>query len=366
MQYSIFDYLEQVPLNKEIESMVKCDDYRLLNAISKSIVNFQQLPKHQEYCLSFSGGKDSHVLLAVYCLYLKLGNEPLNLTVKFADTELEHESLYKTVYLARDFCQKNKIPFEIVKGRQSYWYVQYALGYPVPDYFARWCTGKLKVQPMQPSKRIKAITGRHLGESTSRDKKLKENNSCGSSDTCGVDLIKNKYDPIMHWTNCLVWDALFYFDGLVLYDGVFDLLQSQYKMAADTKTGSLRLGCFMCPVIALNTAKKNLNNGIIDDRGLEIRMHLEELRKARRIQNPRTQKNGAIHVSDRRKSWQSLNKKYLLEKGWIKQVDIEAIDKALESQYAYPPTYKKEWIDLQHHLLEETDKKNASRESPSR
>ena len=335
---------------KAISDILNCQDKTVLNAASTAIDNFLNIPDDgSQYILSFSGGKDSHVLLGIYSLYLKLGFKPINLVVRFADTKLEHHSLYKTVKLARQFCAGQQIPFEVVKGKQSYWYVQFALGYPVPDYRVRWCTGKLKVQPLMPSRKLKSITGRHFGESNARDKRLK---TCGS-DTCGSDKIKKSYDPIAHYSNCLVWDSLFYFDGKILYPDVFNTLKAQYEQAEDSKTGSLRLGCFMCPVISLNTIQQNADNGLIDNKAIEIRLLLEELRQARRILNPRTQKNGAIHVVDRRFYWEKLKPYfgYLILKGWANGLDLANISQSLKSDYSYPPTYKRDWIDTQHELL---------------
>lgn len=344
-QLTLDDILTPCKKIIRIKELTNIKDDPLLKIIYKSIENFEILPKNQEYCLSFSGGKDSHVLLAIYILYLKLGNKPLNLKVKFADTELEHYSLYKTINKAKTYCNSLSIPFEVVKGKYSYWYIQFALGYPVPNWKNRWCTGKLKVSPMQRSKKIKALSGRHLGESKLRDKKL--NKTCGS-DSCGEDLIKDKYDPLLHWRNCDIWDALFYFDGKFLYDDVFNILKNQYNQAEDKKTGSLRMGCFMCPVITVNTIKSNLNSGLLDQEGFKIRLLLEDMRKARRIKSPKTHKQGAIFIDDRRYYWNLLNKDYLLENNYIKSSDIENITISLQSDYSYPPTYKKEWIDQQH------------------
>ena len=350
MQLTFDDIYKPSKLSKQIKQLTGIKDDVLINTITKSIEHFQKLPKEQQYCLSFSGGKDSHVLLAMYLLYLKLGNTALKLVIKFADTKLEHHSLYKSIYLAKDYCRSLNIPFQIVYGKQSYWFIQFAIGYPVPTHFARWCTGKLKVQPMQNSKMIKAITGRHLGESLARDRRLQK--TCGS-DTCGEDLIKDKYDPLIHWRTCQIWDALFYLDGVFLYKNCFNILKSQYEQAQDEKTGSLRLGCFMCPVISIKTIQNNQKSGLIDENAVNVRYLLEDLRSARRIKSERTKKNGAIYIEDRRMYWNRLDKSYLLKHNWILAKDIIAIDRALESNYAYPPTYKKEWIDLQHSYIKQ-------------
>ena len=202
---------------------------------------------------------------------------------------------------------------------------------------------------MIPSRKLKSITGRHFGESLARDKRLKD---CGS-DTCGTDKLKKSVDPIVHFSNCLIWDSLFYFDGTVLYENCFNVLKAQYEQYEDTKTGSLRLGCFMCPVISLTTINQNLENGLIDRYAVEIRLLLEKLREAKRINNPRTKKLGAIYVAERRYYWDKLSFYfgYLLKHNWIEPKDIITIAKALKSDYAYPPTYTVEWIDAQHELL---------------
>ena len=348
IQYSIFDLLDRTPLNDRIAEIISCDEDRLLNACAESVRNFADMDKQQPYVLSCSCGKDSHVLLAIYILYLKLGYDPLNLVVRFADTELEHPSLYEAVQAIQAYCQKMSVPFEIVKGTHSYWYLQFAYGLPVPSHFNRWCTGKLEVQPMQPSRKVKAITGRHFGESSARDHRLRK--SCGT-DTCGTDLIKDKYDPLIHWTNCLIWDAIYHFEGKLLYDGCFDQLKAQYEIAGETKKGSLRMGCFMCPVIARSTIAKNLESGLIDPVGVEIRDLLDELREARRIANPRTKKAGALYIGDRRIFWERLNKKYLVEQGFLQEADWLTISENLESDYSYPKTYTREWINEQHRLL---------------
>ncbi len=166
-------------------------------------------------------------------LYLKLGYPKLDIDVCFADTKIEHHSMYKVIDRAKTWCEVHKIEFLTVIGSKSYWYVQYAYGYPVPDHFIRWCTGKLKVQPLKKHKRI-PLTGRHLGESSARDNRIKkQQSSCGTNE-CGTDKLK-AIEPILHFRNCLIWDALFYFDGTLLYDGCFDLLKQTYKQADDTK-----------------------------------------------------------------------------------------------------------------------------------
>ncbi len=353
--YYQFSLFENYPKPREsiiklISKLIGCEnDLPLLEALGTAIENFIKLPTDKSYSINFSGGKDSHVLLGIYLLYLQLGYPKLDIDVCFADTKIEYHSMYQVIDRAKTWCETHEINFVTVIGNKSYWYVQYAYGYPVPNHFARWCTGRLKVQPLNKHKRI-PLTERHLGESSARDNRIKkQQSSCGTNE-CGTDKLK-AIEPIIHFRNCLIWDCLFYFDGTLLYEGCFDLLKQTYKQAGDTKSGSLRMGCFMCPVIALSTIQKNYQSGLIDSGAINIRMHLEELRQARRIKNQRTKKNGSIYVVDRRTNWETLDKQYLLDNNWITQQDIAAIDKSLKSNYSYPPTYKREWIDEQHKLI---------------
>ena len=95
-QLDLLDTIYQNPLIDRISELINCQDRTVLVAIAKAVDNFQAIPANGTYALSFSGGKDSHVLLGIYHLYLKLGLPPLCLEVRFADTELEHHSLLKT------------------------------------------------------------------------------------------------------------------------------------------------------------------------------------------------------------------------------------------------------------------------------
>lgn len=321
----------------------------LRGKIEKAVSLIDQLPKDGKYQLSFSGGKDSHALLAIYSLYLKMGGHPLDIVVSFSDTHLENASLYLAIEKAEAYCEEIDIPFVFAESSASYWWFQFGLGYAVPDYRLRWCTARLKIEPLKKLERT-SLTGRHFGESSPRDERLKK--SCGSSE-CGIDRVHGGLDPIIDFTNCNVWDFLFFADGNCIYKGCFNLLQSNYKKAEDNRTGSLRMGCVFCPVAGQNSIKKNYLDGIIPKFAYEIRLILDNLRKAKRINNPRTKKRGSIFIEDRRRYWKEIMqfKDLLIEHGWITKEDIDLVELAL-SLGTYPKTYSKEWIESEHKRLE--------------
>ena len=320
----------------------------LLDKIRGSLAVFETLPRDKKIRVSFSGGKDSHCLVALYLLYLHLGGEKLDLEIIFADTRLEHHSIYFSVEKCRTFCEESEVPFVIKKSKKTFWYILFIRGYPVPDWKMRWCTSIMKVDPIGKSKKRIVLTGRHFGESVDRDNRLK---TCGT-DTCGADKMKNSIDPIIDWSNCNVWDFIFACDGLFLPKGCFSYLATQYEVAEDKKTKSLRMGCLMCPVIGISSTENNVKNGIISQDLANVYYFLREMRKnARRIISPKG-KLGSIYIEDRRKYWNRLDKQVLLDNKLITQEEVDEITTLLESSdFHYPRTYPREWIIEQHSLF---------------
>ena len=317
------------------------NEEKLTNLIAEAILVFDKLDKSKQYYLAFSGGKDSHVLLAIYLLYKKIFKvNNFDCIILFSDTRLETDDLYQLIVKIEKFLKDKEI-IERVYPENNYWYYQFVYGYPVPTNFNRWCTNELKVKPMKKSKKI-AITGRHLGESKNRDETLKKENC--SSGECGIDKVKQSIDPLLHFRDCDIWDLLFYTDNSILYNGVLNTLKQTYN-GKENKRGSLRMGCFMCPVVGISTIAKNN-----DIEGLEIRKTLEKLRKARRINSQKTKNLGAIYIEDRRVIWNELNKEILLRRGFISEQEIKEIDELLKTE-CYPKTYKKEWISSEHKRL---------------
>lgn len=316
-----------------VADLLACDDSILLSKIEKSLHIFDSLSTEKRYHLSFSGGKDSHALLSIFLLWKRLRQKATdNFSLLFADTLLETNSLYQLIENIKTTV--SEISLEKVVSPHSYWYYQFALGHPVPNWKNRWCTGRLKIKPQERTKSI-AITGRHLGESATRDKKL----NCSSGE-CGIDKTINSVDPLLEFRNCDIWDLIFYADGTILYEGVFNLLKATYAEHTDSK-GSLRMGCFMCPVIGLPTLKSNNNF-----EGYQTRLLLEKLRNCRRINNPRTKKGGAIYVGDRRTIWHELNRQLLINLGYLTEEEEEI--SLLLSIGTYPKTYSQEWIKAEH------------------
>ncbi len=119
-QFSLFDPQPSTELVAQIAKILNCDDSCLLDAIALAVENLTYLPKDKSYSINFSGGKDSHVLLGIYLLYLKLGYPKLDVDVCFADTNLEHHSMYRVIDEIKTWCELQSLKFITVVGDTSY------------------------------------------------------------------------------------------------------------------------------------------------------------------------------------------------------------------------------------------------------
>ncbi len=332
--------IKQMELFKENDS--------LTNLKQRSFGVFSRLDSTQQYRLAFSGGKDSHVLLGIYLEWVEVSSKSLDIKVVFSDTQLESAQLYHLIDRAREVCTLHHIPFQVVQPllKDNFWVKLIGYGYPVPNWRNRWCTGRLKVIPMSKIPGI-VIAGSHVGESSKRDRRLK---TCGSTE-CGVDLIENKIEPLTWWRNCDIWDWIILESDKALYQGASDNLLSLYDISSSDS--SLRMGCFMCPVITQSKIVSQVQKGITPPVAIQVRNFIEELRKAPRILSPRTKKSGAMLVDARIEFWEKMQPliPVLKEQGWLTQ-EVQAMVETLLEVRAYPPTYPKAWIAQQEPLAQ--------------
>jgi 3'-phosphoadenosine 5'-phosphosulfate sulfotransferase (PAPS reductase)/FAD synthetase len=302
-----------------------------------------------KFALSFSGGKDSHALLAVYIYWMKITGKKLDMVVVFADTKLESRNLMATLDRVEKFCSDFDIEFIRTQPLRSFWMLLFGWGYPLPSWKLRWCTRALKVQPIERIKRI-TLTGVHYGESARRDhsisKRALNSSGCGSNE-CGATEIKDRIEPIVNWRNCHVWDWIAEAELLhgCLPEGTLNDLQSIYVVAQD-EHGSTRMGCEMCPVIAKSTLQEKADKGISSQLGLTLRGILDQLIEAKRLPCPKGG-HGAIHVDERIKVWVQIRPllPQMVDAGLIAESDILEVELALKNR-TYPPSYSSDHVSL--------------------
>lgn len=138
---------------------------------------------------------------------------------------------------------------------ERFWVCLLGKGYPPPHQRFRWCTRRLKIEPVesalkahvQPNRTV-ILTGIRFGESVDRDRRL--NHSCRRGGECGQEAwfqyssrLQAAYlAPIIHWQECDVWDFLNYLAPRWGYPT--HLLEKEVYNGRET-----RFGCWMCTVV---------------------------------------------------------------------------------------------------------------------
>lgn len=228
--------------------------------------------------LGYSGGKDSSALLVLLfnALHLlKKCEKPV--TIVYSDTGVEIPLLSvlakSTLQTVKRESRIYNIPFnvKIVKPRigDTFFVNVIGKGYPPPTNKFRWCTDRLRTNPLQQF--MKSVSGDKLvllglrkGESKERDKVL---NSCETNDKnvyYQVGHANTKiYAPLLHYTTDDVWGTLLNKQLPESIDGI--ALARLYRSATtnsdltDCSKGFFaRFGCWTCTVVRKDKSVTNM------------------------------------------------------------------------------------------------------------
>jgi len=216
------------------------------------------------WILTFSGGKDSTTTLIVSLEAVLHGSLPVRrIDVIYSDTLIEipviREYALRFLDFLRDFQRVAPLPLHchVVQPalEQRFWVCLLGKGYPPPHQRFRWCTRRLKIEPVeaalkahvQPNRTV-ILTGIRFGESPDRDRRL--NHSCRRGGECGQGAwfqyssrLQAAYlAPIVYWQECDVWDFLNYWAPRWGYPT--HLLEKEVYNGRET-----RFGCWMCTVV---------------------------------------------------------------------------------------------------------------------
>jgi len=216
------------------------------------------------WILTFSGGKDSTTTV-VLALETALREElPVDrIDVVYSDTLVEipviqYFALGFLKFLAGlDRLRSLPLHFHVVRPElgKRFWVCVLGKGYPPPHQRFRWCTKRLKIEPVEAHlrnvihpNRTLILTGVRFGESSERDRRLYE--SCRRGGECGQGAwfqysrrLQVAYlAPIAFWKACDVWDFLNLYAPKWGYPTHF--LESEVYNGRET-----RFGCWMCTVV---------------------------------------------------------------------------------------------------------------------
>lgn len=139
-------------------------------------------------------------------------------------------------------------------------------GVPPSSNRFRWCTPKLKIEPMhkhlsdlreQTGEKLLMLTGVRVGESAVRDQRIavscsKDSGECGQGwfQVATPEAVADTLAPLLHWRLCHVYDWLYFEQDRHGYD-VSDI-------ALIYGDGEVRTGCVGCPLASRDVALERL------------------------------------------------------------------------------------------------------------
>lgn len=237
--------------------------------------------RYQHWAVAYSGGKDSTatVTFVAWALANGLIPRPATLTVLYADTRQELTPLHAGAMQLMARLRATGLDARVVLPALDDRFYVYMLGrgVPPPSNRFRWCTPKIKIEPMERElyglgvahglghlgedgayhgfghAKLLMLTGVRLGESAARDARIavscsKDSGECGQGwmQVNAPTALCDTLAPLLHWRLCHVYDWLY-----------FDFHQHGYNVdgiAAVYGEDDVRTGCTGCPLASRDTA----------------------------------------------------------------------------------------------------------------
>ncbi|UOB16604.1 phosphoadenosine phosphosulfate reductase domain-containing protein [Abyssalbus ytuae] len=230
--------------------------------------------RHKHWAAAWSWGKDSTTVVTLITQLINTGQIPIpkTFTIFAADTRMELPPLWVSSQILTKQLQERGIKVKIVTAPIDDRFLVYILGrgVPPPSNTFRWCTGQIKVKPMENALRefikekkekVLMLTGVRLGESSIRDQRInvscsKDGSECGQgwyqsglqNDLCAT------LAPILHWRVCNVWDWLKIFAPMSKYGEWNTSILADAYGGDEAEEINARTGCIGCPLASKDKA----------------------------------------------------------------------------------------------------------------
>ncbi len=234
--------------------------------------------KHKHWAAAWSWGKDSTTVVTLITQLICTGQipKPETFTIFAADTRMELPPLWASSKVITEQLEARGVEVKVVTAPVDERFLVYILGrgVPPPSNRFRWCTGQIKVEPMEEAlkthlsktdEKILMLTGVRLGESSIRDQRI--NVSCSKDGAeCGQgwyqEGLKNDLcstlAPILHWRVCNVWDWLKIFAPMEKYGGWDTQILADAYGGDEAEELNARTGCIGCPLASKDKALDNV------------------------------------------------------------------------------------------------------------
>lgn len=264
-------------IGNAIDNQIVVNGPRFLSQFRESISVLKSVidKGYKHWIVTFSGGKDSTTtLIVVLETALAFPEQVERIDVVYSDTRVEIPVIQQFALSFLEYLQRSDrtvgLPLHCHRVyplvEESFWVCLLGRGYPPPHQRFRWCTRRLKIEPVeqalkafiQPDRSV-IFTGVRFGESHSRDSRLYH--SCRRGGECGQGVwfeystrLKAGYSaPIVGWGECDVWDFLNFYAPTLGYP-THHLEESVYN-GRET-----RFGCWMCTVVKQDKAMEKITS----------------------------------------------------------------------------------------------------------
>lgn len=238
----------------------------LEQAVEQSLTSLREYgARYRHWAVAYSGGKDSTATVTFVAWAIRTGQVPApkSLTVLYVDTRLELPPLQRSALNLMARLRKQGFTAKWILPQIKDRFLVYMLGYGVPpsSNTFRWCTNKIKIQPMMTvlddlrdqNGKFLMLTGVRVGESAARDQRIAVSCSVNGGE-CGQgwfqvstpDSVADTLAPLLHWRVCHVYDWLYY-----------DPLGHGYDVpgiATVYGEDEVRTGCVGCPLASRDVA----------------------------------------------------------------------------------------------------------------
>lgn len=245
------------------------------------------LENDKPWVIGYSGGKDSTTVLSlVYVAISKLDNEQRNKHIyvissdTLVETPLVVDMVNTSIKTINDNANKLSLPISghvvYPEWGETFWVNLLGKGYPAPTQNFRWCTERMKIDPVSEFITDKiakygeviVVLGARSQESASRAQVIAKHKIDGSSLSRHSSLPGAfTYMPIEDWTFDEVWmyllgaPAAWGGDHYELFDLYKDSSAGECPLVIDTNTpscGNSRFGCWTCTVVTKDRAIEGL------------------------------------------------------------------------------------------------------------
>ncbi len=239
------------------------------------------------WVIGFSGGKDStSVLRLVYTalLELKPAERRKPIFVVSSDTLVETpmviDLITNTLKKVATDAQKRGLALSVAQVTpdmtDTFWVNLLGRGYPAPTKQFRWCTERMKIDPVSNFIRqqvasfgeVIVVLGSRISESMTRAQVIKNHKIEGQRLARHGSLPSAYvYTPIENWSTDDVWEYLFSGpapwgdDHKLLIELYRDANAGECPLVVDTSTpscGNSRFGCWVCTVVTEDKTMKGL------------------------------------------------------------------------------------------------------------